>query len=117
MADSSVPPDEVLLLRKDYLEDLRERIALIRHHGEALRSKKAFRASYPVLLYTAHQIKGSGGTLGFPRISELGETLSVKLNDFIDESTPRPSADQLSSTVLTVAGELESAIDAATQSL
>ncbi|HSN67993.1 MAG TPA: Hpt domain-containing protein [Thermoanaerobaculia bacterium] len=113
MNATAPPAEELRQLRKDYLGDLEEQVALIRQHGEALLSRRKFKISYPVLLYTAHQLKGSGGTIGFAEISALGKKLSESLDSFLSDTEKRPSPGELSKAVLAIAGELEAATERA----
>jgi len=94
-------------LKLDYLADVRDKVTLIRHHGVALGNKSRFKTSFPVLLYLAHQLKGSGGSLGFPRITEVAKQMSSQLNEFLDDAGPRPTPQELSKGVLQLAGQLE----------
>jgi chemotaxis protein histidine kinase CheA len=108
---------ELRELRKDYLTDLQEQVALIRLHGEALLSRRKFKTSYPVLLYVAHQLKGSGGTIGFSEISAFGEKLSESLDAFLSDTEARPTPGALSKDVLAVVADLESALARAKESV
>lgn len=112
-----VPADELRQLRLDFLGELDEKITLIRRHGESLTSRNRFKTAYPVLLYLAHQIRGSGGTIGFPRISELGATLASRLDAFLDDSAPRPEPKELAVGVLEIAGQLSSEVKSAGEQL
>src|ERR1700704_3356485 len=100
--------DELRELQRDYLRDLGETIMVIRQHGEGLAARGSFKTSFPALLFLAHQLKGSGGSLGFPRITELPRRMSHELNLFLDdEHSPRPTPQQLSESLLMISGELE----------
>ena len=104
--------DDLRRLRNEYLADVRETVELIRQHGHGLATRGSFKQSFPVLLFLAHQLKGSGGSLGFPRITELALQMSRELNLFLDdEQTPRPTPQQLSEALLTVAQELENEVE------
>jgi HPt (histidine-containing phosphotransfer) domain-containing protein len=107
---TTVPADELKALRREYLADLDEQVSLIRLHGNALTSRAKFKTAYPVLLYTAHQLKGSGGTLGFPEISALGAKLSESLDAFLSETEARPTPGALSKTVVGIAQELDAIV-------
>lgn len=104
-----LPEDELLAIRREYLDDMKRTAEVVRTHARALRDSKRFKTSFPVLLYTAHQIKGSGGTLGFPAISQIGSEMAASLSSFLDDSTERPSAQSLSESV----GELSRRLDEA----
>jgi len=98
----------MLALRREYLDDVLEKAALLKEHGEALSVRKRFKTSFPVLLYISHQLKGSGGCLGFPHITELAKKISVELNQFLEaDSDPRPTPLKLSQSVVLIATELE----------
>src|SRR5437763_510211 len=100
--------DELRELQRDYLTDVRETIELIRHHGRGLSSGGNFKTSFPVLLFLAHQLKGSGGSLGFPGITEAAKRMSNELNLFLDEEqAARPSPAQLASALTLISNELE----------
>ena len=97
---------ELKALRDDYLADVKEMASVIRKHGLNLRN---FKTSFPVLLYLSHQLKGSGGSLGFPRISALAQKMNEQLNEFLDEETgmPRPTRAELAHNVVSLAEELD----------
>lgn len=98
-------------LRRDYLTDVREKVELLRQHAQALEARRQFKTSFPILLFLSHQMKGSGGSIGFPKISELAMEISVVLNEYLeDDSEPRPSPQQLSRSVLAVVDQLESEV-------
>lgn len=101
---------ELQELQQDYLADVRDKVVLIRQHGEALRDRGRFKTSFPILLYIAHQLKGSGGSLGFPKITEAARKMTEKLNEFLDDASSRPSPQQLSDDVLKMASQLEQAL-------
>ena len=109
--------EELRQLRTEYLADLEEQVALIRQHGDALLSRRKFKISYPVLLYVAHQLKGSGGTIGFAEISDLGKKLSESLDSFLSDTEKRPSPGELSKAVLAIARELDAATVRARETL
>ncbi len=102
--------EELKQLRRDYLADLEEQVGLVRLHGKALSTRTKFKTSYPVLLYIGHQLKGSGGTIGFPEISALGTKLSETLDAFLSDTEERPSPGELSKRVVAIAEELEAAV-------
>ena len=104
----SLETPEMRALRREYLDDVLEKAALLKEHGEALSTLKRFKTSFPVLLYISHQLKGSGGSLGFPRITELAKKISSELNQFLEaDSAPRPTPQKLSQSVVSLATELE----------
>jgi len=103
--------DDMRDLQRDYLADLRRTVVQMREHGRGLTSN--FKSAFPALLFLAHQLKGSGGSLGFPRISELARKMSEELNLFLDEEhASRPTPEELSQTLMALSGELESEIAA-----
>lgn len=111
---SALPQSEELSsIRRDYLADLDEQVGLVRLHAQALASRTRFKTSYPVLLYIAHQLKGSGGTIGFPEISAVGTTLAGVLDTFLSDTEERPSPGELSKRVSAIAEELATALDEA----
>src|SRR5688572_16992429 len=100
--------EEMKALQRDYLADVKQKLTIIRQHAEALPDRRRFVTSFPVLLHIAHQLKGSGGSLGFPTISDAARTLSERLNEFLDdEVSPRPSPQELSSSVMAMAAQLD----------
>lgn len=102
---------ELRELQQDYLEDVRQKVSLIRQHAEALRDRGRFKTSFPILLYIAHQLKGSGGSLGFPKITDAARNMTEKLNEFLDDASARPSPQELSDDVLKMASQLEKALE------
>lgn len=104
----SLESPEMRALRREYLDDVLEKAALLKEHGEALSVRKRFKTSFPVLLYLSHQLKGSGGSLGFPQITELAKRISLELNQFLEaDSDPRPTPQKLSQNVVSIATELQ----------
>jgi chemotaxis protein histidine kinase CheA len=108
MADD-IADDELRALRDDYLADVREMASVIRKHGLNLGRKGDFKTSFPVLLYLSHQLKGSGGSLGFPQISIVARRMNEQLNEFLDEETgmPRPTRAELAHNMVSLAEELD----------
>jgi chemotaxis protein histidine kinase CheA len=110
--------DDMRDLQRDYLADLRQIVVQMREHGRGLASQNNFKSAFPALLFLAHQLKGSGGSLGFPQISELARKMTEELNLFLDEEqVSRPTPEELSRTLLALSGELESQIAAETRLL
>jgi chemotaxis protein histidine kinase CheA len=108
--------EELLSLQRDYLESVHETAIRVRQHSLGLGSQ--FKDSFPELLFVAHQLKGSGGSLGFPRITELARRMSDELNLFLDDTkVHRPSPEELSEMLIVLSHELERAVSAAQQSL
>ena len=104
-------------LQLDYLATTRETLGLIRKHTGSLGSRKLFKSSFPVLLYLSHQLKGSGGTLGFPEVSDVARRMNVELNQFLEEFEPRPSPQQIATSLSALAGEMEEKIERAEKTL
>src|SRR6266567_9256069 len=75
--------DELSDLRRDYLADVQATVIRIRKESGDLQDR--FKQSFPELLFLAHQLKGSGGSLGFPRITELADRMKRELNLFLDD--------------------------------
>ncbi len=98
--------EELNLIQRDYLADLEEQVGLVRLHAQALGSRAKFKTAYPVLLYIGHQLKGSGGTIGFPEVSAVGTKLSDALDTFLSDTEERPSPGELSRRVKAIAEEL-----------
>ena len=98
-------------LQRDYLADLRGVIGSLRTHGSELADPAKFKDAFPQLLFLAHQLKGSGGSLGFPAITDVARRLRDALNSFLDPAPP--SAAVLSGHVLALSDELERAVDSA----
>jgi len=110
--------DDLRELQRDYLADVRETIGVIRHHGNSLSAKGNFKSSFPALLFLAHQLKGSGGSLGFPRITDLARRMSEELNLFLDEEqSPRPSPAELAEVLTSISNELDDVVASAQASL
>ncbi|MFN2442599.1 MAG: Hpt domain-containing protein [Thermoanaerobaculia bacterium] len=105
-----LPADELEGIRRDYLEDMKRTAANVRSHAIALGDGKRFKTSFPVLLYSAHQIKGSGGMLGYPELSEIGSKMAVVLGSFLEETEPRPTARSLSTSIQELSNELDEAL-------
>jgi HPt (histidine-containing phosphotransfer) domain-containing protein len=98
---------ELRALQLDYLSSCRESLVQLRRHAKGLANSEQFKSSFPILLYISHQLKGSGGTLGFPRLSELAAAISAELNLFLGEGEVRPQPAELSEAIVRLAGEIE----------
>ncbi len=110
--------DEMRELRLDYLADVREKAKLMKDHGANLGRTRQFKSSFPVLLFLSHQLKGSGGSLGFPRISELAKSMSEELNRYLEsDSYPRRTPKELAETVTRVSDEMVQLVDQETKNL
>jgi HPt (histidine-containing phosphotransfer) domain-containing protein len=110
--------DSLRDLQRDYLTDLRQVIDRMREHGRCLGDQQSFAASFPELLFLAHQLKGSGGSLGFPGITNVARRISDELNLFLDEQqAARPTPEDLSKKLLALSGELEREVATARQTL
>ena len=108
--------DELRELQREYLTDVRHKLSLIREHGRSLGAD--FSESFPRLLFLAHQLKGSGGSFGFPRITELAQRMSRELSQFLDdEVASRPTPGDLASRLEQISGELESEVTTAQRSV
>lgn len=103
----NVSADELTALRLEYLVDVRETLQTMRQHGQGLMHRRSFKTSFPILLYLAHQLKGSGGSLGFPEITEAAQKAGERLNEYLDETVPRPKPQDLSRAVLESVDRLE----------
>src|SRR5438067_7302094 len=94
-------------LQRDYLADLETTIATMREQGRALGERGAFKEAFPKLLFLSHQLKGSGGSLGFPDISSVADEMRRELNLFLDdERADRPTPEQLSRKIVALTDEL-----------
>jgi HPt (histidine-containing phosphotransfer) domain-containing protein len=110
--------DDLRDLQLDYLADLGPTIDQIREHSERLSTQSGFKTAFPALLFLAHQLKGSGGSLGFPRISELAGRMREELNLFLDqEQVSPPTLPVLSQRLVALAEELQSEVEAAARVL
>ncbi len=110
--------DELRQLQRDYLADVRLTVDRMRQHGRGLGQAAGFKNSFPELLFLAHQLKGSGGSFGFARISEVARRMGEELNLFLDQQqVSRPTPGQLSETLLALSGELEREVSNAQQTL
>ena len=99
--------DDLHDLQLDYLSDLRPTMDQIREHSEQLAKQSSFGTAFPSLLFLAHQLKGSGGSLGFPRISELAGRMREELNLFLDQEQVQPTLPELSQRLLALSSELD----------
>ena len=98
---------ELADLQRDYLADVETTIATLREQGHALGERGAFKDAFPKLLFLAHQLKGSGGSLGFPRISDVARSMHRELNLFLDdERAERPTPEELSRKIVALTDEL-----------
>ncbi|MDQ6802000.1 MAG: Hpt domain-containing protein [Acidobacteriota bacterium] len=110
--------EELRNLQRDYLENVQETAVRLRQQSRDLGSHDRFKNSFPELLFVAHQLKGSGGSLGFPRITELARRMGDELNLFLDQTeVQRPTPEELSEMLIVLSHELERAVSAAQQSL
>ena len=100
--------NELRELQLDFLRDAREKSTEISRHVGALQQKR-FRTSFPALLYLAHQLKGSGGSLGFPEISAAAGQLTTQLSAYLEER--EQPADQLAAQLTSLADSLTRAVD------
>ena len=108
--------EDLRTLQQDYLENVHETALRVRQHSLGLGSQ--FKDSFPELLFVAHQLKGSGGSLGFPRITELARRMSDELSLFLDHTeAQRPTPEELSEMLIVLSHELEREVSAAKQSL
>jgi HPt (histidine-containing phosphotransfer) domain-containing protein len=105
-------------LQLDYLSDLRPTLDQIREHCQRLATQAGFKTAFPALLFLAHQLKGSGGSLGFPRISELAAKMRGELNLFLDqEQIAPPTLPHLSERLLALCAELDGEVRKAEHAL
>ena len=108
--------EDLRALQRDYLENVHATAIRVRQHSLGLESQ--FKTSFPELLFVAHQLKGSGGSLGFPRITELARRMTDELNLFLDHTeAQRPSPEELSEMLIVLSHELERAVTAAQRGL
>jgi HPt (histidine-containing phosphotransfer) domain-containing protein len=99
---------ELADLQRDYLADVARAIETMRAHGRGLAESGTFKSAFPALLFLAHQLKGSGGSLGFPGISNVALAMSRELSHFLDdERADRPTPEELSRTLTVLTSELE----------
>lgn len=104
---SSEGNDDLRELRLEYLADVRDKAKQMKQHAASLGRSRQFKSAFPVLLFLSHQLKGSGGSLGFPRISELARSMSDELNRYLEsDSYPRRTPSELSETVARVSEEM-----------
>jgi HPt (histidine-containing phosphotransfer) domain-containing protein len=108
--------EEIRSLQRDYLENVNATAVRLRQHCLGLGSQ--FKSAFPELLFVAHQLKGSGGSLGFPRITELARRMSDDLSLFLDQTQlQRPTPEELSEKLIVLSHELEREVSAAQRSL
>jgi chemotaxis protein histidine kinase CheA len=97
---------ELADVQREYLADVDAAVQSIREHAHGL-ARGSFKDSFPKLLFETHQLKGSGGSLGFPRISEIADRMRQELNLFLDdERVDRPTPEQLSRKIVALSDEL-----------
>lgn len=95
--------DELEQLRSDYLADVRAKALEIRAQGRG-----EFKDAFPRLLFLAHQLKGSGGALGFPRITDVARRMTDELTRFLDdEVAARPTPEMIAASLDALSRELE----------
>ena len=87
-------------LRREYLAESPARLAELRKHVAAFRAGDPDASQVLVILF--HRLAGSGGSYGFPEISEIGQSMERWLR-----STPPPGPEQ--------AGTLEEAVERLTR--
>jgi len=105
-------------LQREYLDDVRRTIDDIRAHGRGLAEEGTFKSAFPKLLFLAHQLKGSGGSLGFPQISHVAGEMTRQLDLFLDdEQVARPTPEELSQSLLALSAELEREVASARRTL
>ena len=110
--------DELRDLQRDYLTDLRQTALRMREQSRDLGTHDRFKDSFPDLLFLAHQLKGSGGSLGFPRITDVAKRMAEELKLFLDQAeVRRPTPDELSEALIVLSNELEREVTAAQQRL
>lgn len=110
--------DSLRDLQRDYLDDVRKTVDEIRAHGRGLAEEGTFKRSFPALLFLAHQLKGSGGSLGFPRISDVAREMTRRLDGFLDEERiDRPTPAELSRSLLALSSDLEREVESAAERL
>ena len=89
--------EQVLLrLRAEYLAESPARLAELRKYIAAFRAGDSDASQTLIILF--HRLAGSGGSYGFPEISEIGRTMERWL-----KSTPPPGPEQ--------AGKLDEALE------
>jgi len=93
-------------IQNEYLAHVNGTVDAMRQHAHAL-AHGSFGDSFPKLLFEAHQLKGSGGSLGFPRISEIADRMRKELSLFLDDArADRPTPEELSRTLVALTDEL-----------
>ena len=93
-------------IQNEYLAHVDTAVQSIRQHAHGL-AGGSFKDSFPKLLFETHQLKGSGGSLGFPRISEIADRMRQELNLFLDdERVDRPTPEELSRKIVALTDEL-----------
>jgi HPt (histidine-containing phosphotransfer) domain-containing protein len=109
---------ELTDLQRDYLADVTKAIDSMRQHGRGLAERGTFKSAFPALLFLAHQLKGSGGSLGFPGITNVARAMSRELSQFLDdERADRPTPEELSRTLTALTSELEREVASARDTL
>ncbi|HKS25497.1 MAG TPA: Hpt domain-containing protein [Thermoanaerobaculia bacterium] len=94
---------ELVDVQREYLADVETVIVTMREQAHALAMHGDFKTAFPALLFHAHQLKGSGGSLGFPRISAVAGAMTQELNAYLIE---RPTKEELSRKIVALTDEL-----------
>jgi chemotaxis protein histidine kinase CheA len=105
-----VPEDALAELRAEYLRDCEEKLAVIRQQAKNLSSRNGFKTAFPILLFITHQLKGSGGSLGFASISEKAKALHTRLSECLEIGQPQADLQELAKEMAARADDLEAAI-------
>ena len=94
---------ELADVQREYLADVETVIVTMREQARALATHGTFKSAFPLLLFHAHQLKGSGGSLGFPRISDVAGAMTKELSAYL---TDRPTPEELSQKLVALTDEL-----------
>ena len=98
---------ELADLQREYLADVTTTIETMREQARALAAHGTFKSAFPALLIHAHQLKGSGGSIGFPRISDVADAMRHELSLFLDDArVDRPTPEELSRKLVALTDEL-----------
>src|SRR5262249_54859082 len=84
-AGTTMVDPELDALKREFLGEARDKVREIETHLEVERSPKSLER----MTYLAHQLKGSGGSYGFERISSDAAELEKAIEGFTDSDGSR----------------------------
>ena len=97
-------------LRREFLDEAREKVDEMQSTFDGQRDRN----SLDRLAYLAHQLKGSGGSYGYQRISDDAAELEKAIESLAEQNGEGPSLDEK---IRTHVGNLRSEIETAVREL